>query len=261
MVFGGWNVKRKTAMEINKIYNEDCLETLKRMPSGFVDLVVTSPPYNMRTRIRNGQYTTREKSEHFSKKYKYFSDDMPIDEYYNFHKKVLCELLRVSKCICYNYQIVTGSKEAFFKLVGDFSAYIKDIMIWEKVGQPAMHENVLNSCYEYILILESNGEKGRVIKNAKFSRGTQDNVIKGYRNDNNIQSHGACFPTALARKLITLFSDEGNLVYDPFIGSGTTAVACVKENRNFIGSEISSEYAKLAENRIKIETSQLKLQL
>ena len=84
----------------------DCLEGLKLLSDNSIDLVVTSPPYNMRTRIRNGEYTTREKSEHFSKKYEHFSDDLTIEEYYDFHKSVLTELLRVSKCVLWNYQIV-----------------------------------------------------------------------------------------------------------------------------------------------------------
>ncbi len=105
-------------MESNKIHNECCLDTLKRFEDKSIDLVVTSPPYNMRTRIRNGKYTTREKSEHFSKKYKHFDDALPIEEFYSFHSEVLNELLRVSKIVCYNFQIVTGSKEAFFKIIG-----------------------------------------------------------------------------------------------------------------------------------------------
>ena len=138
-------------MEKNIIYNENCLETLSRMPDKCIDLVVTSPPYNMRTRIRNGEYTTREKSEHFSKKYKHFDDALSIDDFYSFHSEVLNELLRVSKIVCYNFQIVTGSKEAFFKIIGDFNKHIKDIIIWDKGhGQPAMHGQVLNSCYENI---------------------------------------------------------------------------------------------------------------
>ncbi len=70
----------------------------------------------MRLRIRNGKYTSREKSEHFSKKYKFFDDALPIEEFYEFHSKVLTEMLRVSKIVCYNFQIVTGSKQAFFKI-------------------------------------------------------------------------------------------------------------------------------------------------
>ena len=102
-------------LEDNKIYNEDCLETLSRMPDNFVDLVITSPPYNMRLRVRNGDYTEREFAEHFCQKYTYFTDALPIDDFYTFHKKVIGELLRVSKIVCYNFQVVTGSKEAFLE--------------------------------------------------------------------------------------------------------------------------------------------------
>ena len=136
-------------MQINKIYNEDCEITLSKMQDKSIHLVITSPPYNMRTRIINGKYTTREKGNHFSKKYQHFEDALPIDEFYILHKRILSELLRVSKVVCYNFQIVTGSKEAFFKIIGDFNTKIKDIIIWDKNNaQPAMHENVLNSVYE-----------------------------------------------------------------------------------------------------------------
>lgn len=166
--------------------------------------------------------------------------------------------MRVSKCICYNYQCVTGSKEAFFKLLGDFAPYIKDIMIWEKTGQPAMHEKVLNSCYEFVVILESDGNKGRVINSAQFARGTQNNIIKGFKKNNNVDGHGACFPLDFAKKLITLFSKEGDLVLVPFMGSGTTAVAAKLTNRNYIGFELIENYVKIAEDRIKKETEDIK---
>ena len=136
---------------MSQVIQGNCLDVLKTLEDNSIDLTVTSPPYNMRTRIRNGKYTTREKGEHFSKKYKHFDDALPIDEFYRFHSSVLKELLRVSKVVCYNFQIVTGSKEAFFKIIGDFNKDIKDIIIWDKnTGQPAMHSNVLNSCYEMV---------------------------------------------------------------------------------------------------------------
>jgi site-specific DNA-methyltransferase (adenine-specific) len=236
---------------INQIHNENCLETMARMPDNFVDLVVTSPPYNMRTRIRNGEYTTREKGEHFSKKYKHFDDAMPIHDFYSFHSEALRELLRVAKIVCYNFQIVTGSKEAFFKIIGDFNRYIKDIIIWDKgSGQPSMHGMVLNSCYEMILILEDDKMAGRAIQNAKFKRGEMNNILRIGRGKKVLDGHAAVFPERLATELIKAFSVEGNLIYDPFMGSGTTAVAAISENRNYIGSEISSEYVKAAEKRI-----------
>ena len=224
---------------------------MKLMPDKFVDLVVTSPPYNMRTRIRNGEYTTREKSEHFSKKYKHFSDDLPIDEFYSFHTEVLNELLRVSKIVCYNFQIVTGSKEAFFKIIGHFSKDIKDIIIWDKGhGQPAMHDKVLNSSYEMVLILEDDKKAGRLINNAKFNRGCMSNVVRSGKGKKVSDIHGAVYPEILVGKLIDAFSNEGDLIYDPFMGSGTTGAVAHKLNRDYIGSEIVKDYCNIAKQRI-----------
>jgi len=243
---------KSNQIQINKLYTENCLDTLKRMPDKFVDLVVTSPPYNMRTRIRNGEYTTREKSEHFSKKYMHFSDDLHIDEFYLFHTKVLNELLRVSKIICYNFQIVTGSKEAFFKIIGDFNKDIKDVIIWDKGhGQPAMHEQVMNSCYEIILILEDDKRAGRLIQNAKFKRGQMNNILRIARGEKISDIHAAIYPEFLVAELIKAFSEKGDLIYDPFMGSGTTGIVAHKLDRNWIGSEITEEYSKIAQNRIQ----------
>jgi len=237
---------------VNKIHNENCIETMARMPDKCIDLVVTSPPYNMRTRIRNGEYTTREKSEHFSKKYKHFDDDLSIEDFYSFHSEVLNELLRVSKIVCYNFQIVTGSKEAFFKIIGDFNKDIKDIIVWDKGhGQPAMHGQVLNSAYEMILILEDDKKCGRVIQNAKFNRGEMTNILRLGRGKKVSDIHGAVFPEQLPKELINAFSNKGDLIYDPFMGSGTTGIVATKLNRNYIGSEISSEYCAIANQRIE----------
>lgn len=246
-------------MEINKIYNESCEDTLKKLSNNSIDLVITSPPYNMRTRIRNGQYTTKEKAENIASKYTHFPDDLPIDKFYDFHKKILFELLRVSKIICYNFQTVTGSKEAFFKIIGDFSPHIKDIIIWDKgYGEPAIHEKILNSTYEFILILENDNMKGRLINNSYFKRGTMNNVLRINREKSNlVESHGAVFPEELVRTLLVSFSKENDLVYDPFMGSGTTAKVCIENNRRYIGSELIKEYCDIADKKIK--SSQLKL--
>ena len=238
-------------MEINKVYNESCLDTLKDLKDKEISLTITSPPYNMRTRIRNGKYTTREKSSHFSKKYKYFDDALSINDFYEFHSKVLKELLRVSHIVCYNFQIVTGSKEAFFKIIGDFNKDIKDIIIWDKgFGQPAMHGQVLNSAYEMILILEDNKNAGRVINNAKFNRGEMQNILRIGRGKKISDIHGAIFPENLPAELMRAFSNEGDLIYDPFMGSGTTAIVSKKLNRNYIGSEISKEYCDIINQRL-----------
>jgi len=230
----------------------DCLEKMRDIPDGSVDLVVTSPPYNMRTRVRNGKYTTREKSEHFSKKYDNFDDAMSIDNYYMFHKSVINEMLRIAKTIIYNIQIVTGSKEAVFRLIGDFNKEIKDIIIWDKGhGQPSMHKGVINKATELLLVFDSTVSAGREISNHNFERGKLSDIWRIPRERSVIKGHGAVFPTMLAEMAVVNFSKEQGIVLDPFMGSGTTGVACVNTGRDFIGIEQDAEYFKIAEHRIQ----------
>ena len=142
-------------MKLNKIYQEDCLSTLKKMKDDSVDVVITSPPYNMNLRIRNGKYCSRQIVKEISTKYTEFSDNLPIEEYNEFHTNVLKELLRVSDLIFYNIQIVTGSKRSIFKMIGEFSENLKEIIVWDKGnGQPAMQQQVLNRRTELILVFE-----------------------------------------------------------------------------------------------------------
>jgi site-specific DNA-methyltransferase (adenine-specific) len=235
----------------NCIYNADCLDLMPHIKSKSIDMVLTSPPYNMRTRIRNGKYTTREKSEHFSKKYKHFGDDLPIDEFYNFHKRCITEMLRISKVVIYNFQIVTGSKEAFFKIIGDFNKDIKDIIVWDKgFGQPAMHGKVLSSAYEMLLIMEDDKKCGRVIQNATFKRGEMQNILRIGRGKKMSNIHSAIFPEKLAEEIIKNFSILGDTILDPFAGSGTTGVACKNLNRNFILIEKEPEYIDIIKKRL-----------
>lgn len=242
-------------VKLNKIYNESCLDTLKRMEDNSVDLVVTSPPYNMNLRIRNGKYCSRQIVKEFSTKYNGFSDNIPIDEFYQFHLEVLKELLRTSSIIFYNIQVVTGSKRAFFKIIGELNEYLKDIVVWDKgVAQPAMASAVLNRQSELILIFEKENAISRQFKKCNFKRGTLNDVwqIKRGKKSEKLKDHSAIFPEELVEQILLNFTNENDVVYDPFMGTGTTGVVCKKLGRNFIGSELVTEYAKLAEERINL---------
>lgn len=241
-------------IELNKIYNESCLDTLRRMKDNSVDLVVTSPPYNMNLRIRNGKYCSRQIVEEFSTKYTGFSDNTPIDEFYEFHLSVLKELLRTSSIIFYNIQVVTGSKRAFFKIIGELNEYLKDIIVWDKgVSQPAMAGGVLNRQSELILVFEKDNAISRQFKKCNFARGTLNDVwmIKRGAKDKKLKGHSAVFPEELVERILLNFTDEGDIVYDPFMGTGTTGLVCKKLNRSFIGSELVSDYVDLANERIQ----------
>ena len=241
-------------MKINKIYNESCLKTLSKMPDNFVNLSITSPPYNMNLRIYNGRYHSRQIVKEFSTKYEGFADNYPIEDYFEFHKNVLNELIRVSNLVFYTIQIVTGSKRALFKIIGEFSDYLKDIIIWDKQrSQPAMLEKVLNKRVELILIFEKDYPISRQFRHqATFNRGKLDDIWSIARTKSKSFKNGATFPEELVRTILENFSKKGDIIYDPFLGTGTTAVVAKRLNRKYIGSELLKEYYELSNERLRL---------
>ncbi len=239
-------------IEVNTIIQGDCLEVMKDWPDNCVDLVVTSPPYNMRTRIRNGEYTTREQCDSdFSNKYKYFEDALSIQQYFDFHYVVIGRLLSIAKLVFINIQIVTGSKAAWFRLIGEYADWIKDIIVWDKGwGQPAMHNNVINKATELIIALESNAVAGRAFNTSYFGRGEMEDIWRVSKRETN-PDHGACFPLEVPIKAIGGWSIGENTVLDPFCGLGTTCVAAKMLNRRYIGIDISEKYCEIARQRLE----------
>lgn len=241
----------KPNIETNIIYNESCEKTLKRLPDRSIDLVITSPPYNMNLRIRNGKYCSRQIVKEFSSKYDAFDDNIPIEDFYRFHSRIISELLRVSDMIFYNIQIVTGSKRAFFKIIGEFSENIKDIIVWDKgYAQPAMAKNVLNKQSELLIIFDSKNAISRQFTKCNFDRGTLNDIWQIKRGKKIDASHSAVFPEELVAKILLNFTNETDIIYDPFMGTGTTAIAAQKLNRRWIGSEISDVYCEIIDRRI-----------
>ena len=223
------------------------------MDDDSVDLVITSPPYNLRRRVSNGKLVSRgnNMSEN-SAKYTEFTDDLTTEDYLEFHSKVLSECLRVSQRVFYNIAVVAGSKQALFQMIGDYAEHLKDVIIWDKGHrEPAIQEGVLNRQFEFILVFEKDYPISRRFrKSVYFKRGTLSDVWKIPR-EKHVKSHGAVMPTRLVRTILDNFSAEGDVVYDPFMGSGTTAVVCKQMNRNWIGSEISPDYVKIALERVE----------
>jgi site-specific DNA-methyltransferase (adenine-specific)/modification methylase len=250
------NLYLENKIKLDKIYNESCLETLKRIPNNFVDAVITSPPYNMNLRIRKGEYCSRQIVKELSTKYDGFADNIPIKEYNAFHTEVLKELLRVSNLVFYNVQIVTGSKRSIFKMIGDFNEKLKDIIVWDKKhAEPAIQSQVLNRRTELILVFENDYPISRQFRSAVFKRGTLSDIWQIGKNrkrkKNTDKTHGAAFPEELVTTIINNFTKDKDVIYDPFLGTGTTAVVAKKLNRRFIGSEILKDYYKIAHKRIR----------
>jgi len=254
-----WQIRRRNMLSSPTIigdatlYSGDCLDTLKKMGDNTIDLAVTSPPYNMNLRIRNGAYCSRQIVKEISTKYTEFPDNLPLEEYNKFHTEVLRELIRVSDLIFYNVQIVTGSKRSVFKMIGELSDFLKDIIVWDKKhGLPAIQSQVLNRRTELILVFEKDYPVSRQFrKKGNFARGTLEDLWIISRERSCKKTHGAVFPQELVRKILSNFSQEGDLVYDPFMGTGTTAVVAKEMNRKFIGSEINDTYMEIVKQRLR----------
>jgi len=226
-------------LELNKIYCESNLETMSRMPDGFVDLVLTSPPYN-----------TGGKSLSTGDFYKEYKDDLKNNEYKDFIFNNVRELMRISKYyVVYNFQILSNNKNVYLEFMNEFKDNIKDIAIWKKQAVAQIQKGKMATGYEFIVIL---GKDSRM--NFEYNNFPDNNYVPNvqtWTKKEQIKGHGATMPIEMARYFIEYFSKEGDLIYDPFMGTGTTAISSVLQNRNFIGSEITQEYVDLANKRLE----------
>lgn len=232
------------------IHNEDCLKTMSALGANSVDFVITSPPYNVNLRSqRNGRYF--ERSSALVNKYgERYSDALPMDEYFRWQRRVVGELLRVTRgLVFYNVQVLSGNRSALMRLLGTYAGSIKELIIWDKkTAEPAVAERVLNSVFELIVVFDKHHPQKRQFEFANFARGSMGNVIRIPKNTHNRHSavHSAAFPPALVETLLDAFTQRGDLVYDPFLGTGTTAAACIRLGRRYLGSEIDPVSFRLA---------------
>lgn len=251
--------------ELNKIYNEDCLEGMKKLPTECIDLTVTSPPYdNLRT-------------------YNGFSFDFYgiANELYRITKDGGVVVWIVNDATIKGSETGTSFKQAlYFKEIG-FNLH--DTMIWNKqncssVGSMNRYENT----FEYMFILSKGVPKtANIIKDKQNKRAGElqcgsirqcDGTVKkttGYgktliaefgRRPNvweiypakskKERLHPAPFPEQLVNDHIISWSNENDLIFDPFMGSGTTAKMAILTNRKYLGFEISEEYCNIANDRI-----------
>lgn len=256
-------------MEINKIYNENCLDTMAKMPYNFIDLTVTSPPYDD-LRTYNGYC---------------FDFENVAKELFRVTKQGGVVVWVVGDKTQNGSETLTSFKQAlYFKEIG-FNVH--DTMIYKKNNVYAHdpRNKRYKQCFEYMFVfskgkpLTYNEIKDKPNKHAgKTLSGTKGRTKDGFKRDlkpvimgdfqarfniweyttgSSVASdkiafkHPAIFPEDLAKDHIYTWSNEGDLVYDPFMGSGTTAKMAILNNRNWVGSEISSEYCDIIEERIK----------
>ncbi len=254
------------AYELNDIYNVDCLEGMRNLPDNCIDLIVTSPPYdNLRT--YNG--------------YSFPFEDI-AREMYRVMKSTGVVVWVVGDKIDKGNKSLTSFKQClFFQEIG---FKVHDVMIYRKKNTPFMRSNAYTNCYEFMFVLAKDkvvtfnpiktktarsgnemlvaGKKADGVNNKVMGHLNEEKVLTniweyavglgGSTNDKIAFQHPAIFPEKLAQDHIVSWSNEGDIVLDPFSGSGTTAKMAKLCNRNFIGFEISSEYTVISKERLAL---------
>ena len=247
---------------LNTIINGDALSVLKTFPSESVDLVVTSPPYNLNDgnnryyyklkRFRNGiekrgcyPVNGMDYVKDFSfNGYAEHDNGMPYADYVKWQRACLKQMLRLIKpdgTIFYNHKwrIQNGLLNDRSDIMKGFP--VRQIIIWDKGGSVNFNDTYFLPSFEVIYMITKGGFK--LTKGANLKRDVW------YLSPQKGSNHPAPFPEALSDKIIS--STEAKIVLDPFMGSGTTAVSALKCGRKYIGIDNAEEYVKMAEARIR----------
>lgn len=267
----------ENSMEINKIYNEDNISLIARMPDDFIDLTVTSPPYD---NLRDYKGYT-------------FDFETLAKELYRVTKTGGVVVWVVGDATIKGSETGTSFRQALKFM--DVGFKLHDTMIYEKNTSsfPARRTSKrYTQIFEYMFIFSKGklttgnlicdkpnryagytnwGKNTQRGKDGELVESTDIKPVPDFSPRNNIwryvvgggfgskdkraYKHPATFPVQLAKDHILSWSNEGDLVFDPFMGSGTTAVAALDTDRKYIGAEIAKEYVEIANDRIRDHTT------
>ena len=232
----------------------DCLELMDKTPEKSIDLIVTDPPY---LHVKGGM-----KSKRFNVGRVWSADSRMVNEMSDFDKKEIFKFLDASLRVlkkanmyifCSKLQLVH-----YFEYISEYNASVPksralkyDLLIWDKLDNRMMSSKFHASDIEYIVRIYEPGVSLNKVWDEDGKKSDSDHYMKlqSFKKPNG--EHTTQKPVELIKRLIRISSRENDLVLDPFVGSGTTGVACKNLNRNFIGMELDEEYFKIAQSRIE----------
>lgn len=251
-----------------KIYNEDCFITMSNMEDYKIDVIMTSPFYNTNKKQTTNSSVTNCKPGSFPY-YRYDSavDVMSNEEYEDFTVKLFQDFDRILKpngTVLYNLSYGNENTECMFRtisrILSETPFTVADVITWKK--RTAMPNNCsknrLTRICEWVIIFCRKSELKTFYANkpVKSYRSTGQamyssvqNYIEAPNNDGPCPFNKSTYSSDLCCKLFKIYAPENALVYDPFTGSGTTGVACIKMGFDFIGSEISKRQTDYARQR------------
>jgi len=230
-----------------QLIHGDCLEEMAKLETGSVDVVMTSPPYNLRNSSGNGMKDGRGgkwPNAALLNGYNTGDDNMPHGEYVKWQREVLGECMRLlpeNGVIFYNHKwrVQKGLLQTRDDIVSGFP--VRQVIIWQRSGGFNFNPGYFVPTYEVVYM----------IAKPKFRLADKANAYGDVWKIDQARgiNHPAPFPVELAERAIS--ATDGETVLDPFMGSGTTGVACVNLGRNFVGIELDEAYFNAAKRRIE----------
>lgn len=237
-------------IELNKIYNEDCLEGMKRIPDKSVDLIVTDPPYeHVKGGMKSKKYNvgTWKAESYMNEK----MSDFKKEDIFNFLNISIKKMKKVNMYIfCSKLQLAH-----YFDYINQNKKLKYDLLVWDKSSVDNKYSMKSSKFFtqdiEYIIRIYESGVSLNKIWNEEGTKSDSKYYMKRQKFQQPKGKHNTMKPIKLIERFIKLSSNENDVVLDMFMGSGTTAIACINTNRNYIGFEMDKEFYNISQERIK----------
>ncbi len=252
--------------------NEDCFKTMQKIVDcgKKVDIILTSPPYNTARKVK-----TQKALDTHNNRYDTYNDNMSVDEYCDWTVELFNrfnDVLSENGVILYNLSYGSENPNVMWLAIGDLlrktEFMVADTIIWKK--KSALPNNVspnkLTRITEFVFVICRKSEFMTFNANKKITKyggklGTQAyyenvfNFIEAPNNDGSCSLNKATYSSELCEKLLDIYAKRNSVVYDPFMGTGTTAIACLKYNGMdndmvCVGSEISEKQVEYSKERL-----------
>jgi len=229
----------------------DVLEGLKQLDDNSINCGVTSPPYNKLGLLKGKKQKGGDWDGYIT--YENFDDNMPEDQYQQWQINILNEIHRVLKpdgSFFYNHKNRRYNKSEYspFEWVSRCNFNLYQTIIWDRKADVNNSLYFFQPVYELVYWLTKDNKKA-----PKFFKQKLESQQSIWRISPKVNlPHPAPFPEELVEQCILATSESGDVVLDPFMGIGTTAVVAKRLGRKYIGFDISKEYVDLAEDNIKL---------
>jgi site-specific DNA-methyltransferase (adenine-specific) len=232
------------------IYNDDCLNVMKNLFDGSIDLIVTDPPYNL------GQFMKSRNVGVFRMRENHFVssgwDDLEYAEWVNQMREFFTESYRVIKTKGSVIVFMSLMKlETIINLATEAGFYYKTVGIWHKTNPMPRNMEItfVNSTEAWVYFVKE-GASGTFNNNEKMIHDHFETSLTPM-SEKKHGKHPTQKPVKLLEKFIEILSNPNEVVLDPFMGSGSTAIASLNKGRKFIGSELDKKYFEIASKRIE----------